>query len=96
MGCVGMLTRLRAVAGRWDTPATPRWRRHEFGFVLLTWLIVAAAGVYSLATWSLVPLFFFGLVGPCIGAAVRHRWDVQRDAPGMSPLPPATDADNHL
>ena len=68
----------------------------EFGFVLTGWLIVAMAGVYSLVTWSLAPLFFFGLAGPCVGATVRHRWDVQRDVPGKMPLSPATDADNRL
>jgi hypothetical protein len=80
-GVTGMLVRLRTISGRWDTPQTPWWRWHEYGFVLLGWLVAAGAVVYSLISWSLapLPLFLIAFSGASLGATLRHRWDVQRD-----------------
>jgi hypothetical protein len=88
---MGVLARLGAISDRWDTPATPWWRRHEFGFVLLCWLVAAGAGVYSLIAWKLAPFGFFIWSGPALGATLRHRWDLRH--PAAPPLRPSTPAD---
>jgi hypothetical protein len=90
---MGVLARLGAISRRWDTPQTPWWRRREFIFVMLGWIVAAVAGIYSLITWTLapLPLSLIAVSGSALGSTLRHRSDVRHDA--EPPLRPSTPAD---
>lgn len=86
-----MLAWLRGITARWDTPDTPRKYRHDFGWLVLAWLLAAVGVVIGLLLWEFPPVI---LITPAVGVTAgvigrRRRRLRQGGEPELLPYQPA-------